>query len=330
MAIGHEIKQKALKLGFDLAGIADSKTIPKKDIDILKSYLRNENAAQMSYMHRNLEKRISPQTLFPPAKSVICVALNYKPIGKSNLPYNSDPVCEIADFARYQDYHGFIKSRLVDLAGFIKENINSDLEYKICVDSTPLAERSLAARAGLGFIGKNKMLINPKIGLNLLLGELIVNLELEPDQPMQNLCTGCDKCLSSCPGGAFLSGNFDSNKCISYVTTEHKDSFSDIQKKLMGTSLFGCDRCIKACPFYSNAQVRKNTDFKYIDPLSEVSLCDLLYWTEKEFDKNLKGTTMHRLGLENLKRNALACLENHTSYGTKNTSESFSGLSRPE
>lgn len=331
MSIEEIIKNKAIELGFDLVGVTDANAISKKDIDILKNFLKNDNSGGMKYLHNNFDKRICPKNLLESAKSVICVGLNYKPIHQPSFD-NEQANCEIADYAKYEDYHKFMKIRLFKLAEFIAENVSADVEYKVCVDSVPLAERSLAAKAGMGFIGKNKMLINPKLGLNLLLGELITNIGLKSDQPIKNLCAGCDKCLSACPGGAFTDGNFNSNRCVSYLTIEYKGEFEESQKKMIGNSLFGCDRCIKACPFYKNAPVRKNAEFKFKNPLNEIPLSDLLYWDEKQFKIKLAGTALERTGLPNLKRNALACLENisYTDQGTMNMSVSPFGLSQPE
>lgn len=330
MSISKAVKQKAIELGFDLVGITDSAAIAKKDISILKNHLANGNTGDMEYLHRNFEKRVNPKNLMPGAKSVICVALNYKPVPNSfKAPFG----CQIADFAKYEDYHSFIKVGLFKLAEFIAENFKSDLEYKACVDSVPLAERSLAARAGLGFIGKNKMLINPKLGSRLLLGELITNIKLDCDKPVKNLCAGCDRCIRSCPGKVFEDGNFDSRKCVSYLTIENKGEIKDADKEKIDNRLFGCDKCVSSCPFDQNAPVRSNTNFTFINPLADITLQDILYWDKRDFDNHLKGTAMHRLGLQNLKRNVSICLDNITKsqgQGTRKTSDSPLGCSQPE
>lgn len=335
MDITCAVKQKAIELGFDLVGITSSAPISQNDKEILKDFVSGGFAGEMGYLNHNMEIRTTPEKLLPGAKSVICVALNYKtPAGSGEkLQYKDEPHGQIAAFACYEDYHSFIKIRLFRLAEYIAENFKPDIEFKVCVDSVPLAERSLAVRAGLGFIGKNRMLVNPKLGLKLLLGELITNIELKHDEPMRSSCAGCDRCTMACPNGVFgEDGSFDARKCVSYLTIEKKGDIESSDKAAIGKKLFGCDECIKACPMNKIAPVRSNKEFKYINPLHEVSLCDILYWDQKEFDNHLNNTTIHRLGLKNLQRNALICLENSSkvAQGTRKTSLSPVGLSRPE
>lgn len=242
MNITARIKQKAIALGFDLVGITTADPLADTQIAHFKSWLTNGSAGQMDYMKRNLEKRTNPARLLKGAKSIICVALNYKPPASTQT--------EIANFALYEDYHLFIKKRLFELADFINAKTDHPARFKACVDSGPIAERPIAQRAGLGFIGTNHMLINPELGLQILLGELVTDLQLTPDEPAENLCHNCDKCIKACPTAALASdGTFNANKCISYLTIEHKGKIPAQLAAEIGSHLFGCDECIKACPF---------------------------------------------------------------------------------
>ena len=179
MTITEKIKQKALEIGFDLVGITDAAPIDSAHVAVLTDWLEAGLSAEMDYMHRNLRKRVNPSDLVDGANSVIVVGLNYTPppSQKSDLSHSN----HLGNVAAY--------------AGI-------GIKFKICVDAAPVAERSLAARAGLGFIGKNHMLINPKLGCQILIAEIITSLKLDSDKPFQGDCADCDRCVRACPTGA--------------------------------------------------------------------------------------------------------------------------------
>jgi epoxyqueuosine reductase len=319
MNLENKIKQKAFDLGFDLVGITDAGPIDTENINLLTSWLKAGFAGQMQYMHKNFEKRTDPKKLAPFADSIICVALNYKPPQtKSDPKQHLVSIGKVANFAQYQDYHRFMKKQLYKLAEYIKTHLYADLEFKICVDSAPVAERVLAARAGLGFIGKNHMLIHPDLGLQILLGEILVNLSLKPDKPLKNHCPSCEKCINACPTAALSAdGRFDAKKCISYLTIELKNNIPPEMAKKIGTRVFGCDECILACPYNLNAPLCKNKLFKPFPQLSNLDLNQILDMSVEQFDRKFSDTTVHRTGLKKLKLNAKNCLEN-----SKDTSNS--------
>jgi epoxyqueuosine reductase len=303
------VKQKSLELGFDLTGITSASKIPPSHAQYLRDWLKSGFHADMGYMSRNIEKRLNPAVLLENAISVVCVGLVYKP----QTPDNDENAgfAGISDYALYDDYHGFIKERLFALADYISEISHSqNIRTKICVDSTPVAERSLAQRAGLGFIGKNHMLINPEMGVEIFLGELITDLQLEPDEPMENACSDCCKCIRACPTGALSAdGSFDANRCISYLTIEHKGDFPDGTAAKIGNSLFGCDRCVRACPYHFCGQTRKNQDMKFCVNRRYLDPAEILNWDQEMFDKIFANSPVERLGLAALKRNANACIK---------------------
>lgn len=262
MDITEKIKVKAIQLGFDLVGITTAEPIEQLQIDYFKDWLGRGDNGQMEYMGRNFQKRINPSELLKGAKSVICVALNYKP--PENIAVKR---VGFANFALYEDYHSFIKNLLFLLAEFMQDLTDERIKFKACVDSAPVAERALAQRAGLGFIGRNHMLINPTLGLQTLLGELITDLPLNPDMPFYQTCKNCDKCIKACPAAALKEdGRFDANSCISYLTIEHHGEIADDLRENIGDSIFGCDRCILACPYDSEAPICKNKNFKLLQP----------------------------------------------------------------
>lgn len=317
------IKQKAVELGFDLVGITDAAVIGSGQSDLLTDWLACGFSGRMSYMHRNLEKRVDPTMLLKNAQSVICLGLNYKlPKHPPPLPSNAQqshsvnttiPVGTVAAFAQYEDYHLFIKKLLRKLTVFINSVAGTGFKFRICVDSAPVAERALAVRAGLGFIGKNHMLINPEFGPQILLGEIITTLKLEPDGPIENSCANCNKCIAACPTGALLSdGRFDANKCISYLTIEYKDRIPSGLTTEIGNRLFGCDECVLSCPYQKRASVCKNKQFRFYSDRAKLNLREVLSLSEDKFGEEFADSCFKYSGLERLKRNAQICLSNTT------------------
>ncbi|MHC4525770.1 MAG: tRNA epoxyqueuosine(34) reductase QueG [Planctomycetota bacterium] len=298
-----DIKQKALELGFDAVGIMAAEPVGAPHVEYFQQWLDSGCAAKMAYMHRNIEKRFNPAKLLTGARSVICVALNYRPTQDDLI---QDPPVRIARFGLYEDYHPFIKERLFQLAEFIKNEIGDGIRFKACVDSVPIPERALAQRAGLGFIGKNHMLINPELGSQFLLGELITTLEFEPDEPFEQVpCGDCGRCIRACPTGALsFDGSFDARKCISYLTIEEPDEIPSKYKDKIDNRIFGCDECILACPHELNAAERKNKDFQHHTEWQNLTPDQIQTMTEDEFQKIFADSGFIRLGLDRLKRNA--------------------------
>jgi epoxyqueuosine reductase len=299
------IKQYCMDLGFDAVGITTAEAVDTEYIDCFKGWLDAGFAAKMGYLHRNIEKRFDPGQLLEGARSVICVALNYRPA--------ADEICDdtpvrIARFGQYEDYHPFIKKRLFLLADFIQKQVGDsrDVHFKACVDSVPIAERALAQRAGLGFIGRNHMLINPELGSQFLLGELITTLELEPDEPFAQVpCGDCGRCIRACPTGALdFDGSFDAQKCISYLTIEEPNAIPTEFKQKISNRIFGCDECILACPHELKGAARKNKDLKFRPEWQNLTPDRIQTMTEVEFQELFAGSGFIRLGLDRLKRNA--------------------------
>ncbi len=309
MSLSESIKQKALELGFDLVGITDAGPIESGH---LADWLAKDYAGQMTYMHRNFDKRTHPAKLLPNAKSVICVALNYKP--DENIEHQRGPTAKIANFALYEDYHTFIKKLLHKLCDFIKDEISpKEASFKICVDTAPIMERALAQRAGIGFIGKNHLLIHPRLGLQLLLGEIVTDLKLPSDTPMTNKCPDCNKCMRGCPSGALAEdGSFDGRKCISFLN-QYGTEPATLQN--YWRFVFGCDECILSCPFNINAPQRANSDFKFFPERATLSPAEIINWSQGDFDNHFAGSPVEKPGLEKLKSNANACLKNEYLSG---------------
>lgn len=314
MSLTEAIKQKALELGFDAVGVTTAQAVNSCQAQYLKDWLTAGCAGQMQYMHNNVKKRTNPAELLHGARSVFCTALNYRP-ENSDKSFGPFSHARIANFALFQDYHSFIKNRLRQLVDFINSAVDSENpKFKICVDSAPLLERAFAQRAGIGYIGKNHMLINPHLGLQILLGEIVTDLELVADIPMEEKCDGCDECIRACPTGALgVDGSFNADKCISYLTIEHSGQIPEALTEKIDGHLFGCDECILACPKDKKAPAHKNKDLRFRTEMQCPDPAEILKWEQEKFDEYFADSTIERLGLERLKRNAQICLRNFSA-----------------
>ena len=321
----QKIRNKALELGFDLVGITDASPISEQHIAYFKNWIAQGFCGQMAYMHRNFDKRTNPGLLMNSAKSIVCVGLNYK-AAHTGIPARPNHGL-VASYACFEDYHEFIKQRLYLLADFIKPLAAGSLKFKVCVDSAPLAERLIAARAGLGFIAKNRMLTHPVLGQQIFLGELIVNLELKPAKPFASKCSGCNKCIKACPTGALTEKGLDARRCISYLTIEHKSSIPNELAAKVGNRFFGCDQCILACPCNLNAPTASNKDFKFYKDRQLIDLHQIIKMDESEFKNIFSNSPIFRLGSERAKRNAALCLANN--QGATKLSPAVVGVSIP-
>lgn len=321
MSLEQEIKDKALELGFDAVGITDAVPIDPAQADCLHAWLDLGFEGQMQYMARNVEKRVDPGALVPGAEAVVVVALNYKPsvgtgpCARPGQPQGvapaGGPFATVADFACYEDYHDFMRPLLHALADFIGHRTSPPHRFKACVDSVPLAERSLAMRAGLGFIGRNHVLIHPTLGPQILLGEIITTARLRPDPPSSGACGGCDRCIRACPTGALRTdAQFDANRCISYLTIEHEGPVEPELAARMGDRVFGCDECVLACPCQGVAPLCSNRQFQFYPERKQLDLPRIEAMTPESFEAEFAGSPLHRPGLDRLKRNARICLNN--------------------
>jgi epoxyqueuosine reductase len=239
-------------------------------------------------------------------------------------------VGRVAQYAQYEDYHPFVKSLLRELADSLRAKTDATQRFKLCVDSAPVAERALAARAGLGFIGRHHLLIHPRLGPQVLLGEIITTVDLQPDAPVEGSCGDCHRCLEACPTGALRADGFlDARRCISCLTQEQWDEWNDGMLECWNTGketsphstipsfqhsnrsidwLFGCDECLRACPFQHQAAARTNPRFRWYPERAVLHLRAVLDMTHAEFETRFHDSPIRRLGLERLQRNARLCL----------------------
>lgn len=280
-----------LSTEFDAWGIARIEPIDD-EIERLREWLDKGYHGEMQYMSRNIEMRANPQELLPSARSMIMVLMNYYP--REWQPADKP---QIAAYAYGNDYHHIVKSKLTSLA----EEINKMMPHRYAVfcDSAPVMERAWAVRAGLGWIGRNGMLINPKFGTFTFIGTLITTLELEPSTPMKNRCGTCKECIEACPTKAILKNKtIDARRCLSYQTIEKRGEIDEGLRDLASNTLYGCDRCQLTCPWNRFAHPHNHPE---LDPIKDIFDIDWVSITRSKFSHQLKFSPMQRAGLKKIK-----------------------------
>lgn len=303
--------------GFPLAGgvdlnlaLADAEGRFQDHLEKYDEWLARGYAGAMQYLVRGRDRRSDPRIVFPEVKSIFCVALPYdaRPVGASQG--SAGP--RYARYLRGEDYHVDIANRLERAMTRVQ---TPELRWKVCVDTSAVLERSWAALAGLGWIGKNKMLIHPQLGSYLLLGEVLINREVNRGpSPMSNYCGHCTRCLEGCPTSAFTqSGQLDSNRCVSYWTLEKRGdlALSAPDRKAVGAWVAGCDICQEVCPF--NFKATKNSlgvAEAGRDPCLLDSWAPLLAETEADYRERVRKSALNRVKPADFKRNLLIAHSN--------------------
>jgi epoxyqueuosine reductase len=294
-----QIKEKALELGFAACGIAEAKCL-ENEREPLQKWLSDGMNGSMGYMANHFEKRLDPRKLVEGAKSVISVLFNYYPSQKQ--ADQAAPV--ISKYAYGKDYHFTVKEKLNNLLIFIQAQISPCIG-RAFVDSAPVLERQWAMAAGLGWTGKNTLLITRKFGSYVFIGELITNLDLACDAPFVNdHCGSCTRCIDACPTHAIVAPHrIDARKCISYQTIENKNEIPiEIQPKLQN-QIFGCDICQDVCPWNNKLIPNQSIDIKPIDELLNMNKNDWAQLGKAGFGSKFKGSSFERTGYDRIMRN---------------------------
>jgi epoxyqueuosine reductase len=304
-----DIKRWGQELGFQQVGISDVNL--KEAEGHLNRWLKNNYHGKMSYMELHGSKRSRPHELLPETLRIISVRMNYLPMETSLLETLRDQQkAYISRYALGRDYHKFVKKRLLALAKKINEAINH-FHYRTFVDSAPVLEKAIAEKAGLGWIGKNTLIINKAAGSWFFLGEIYANIPLPVDSPSSNHCGSCTACLDICPTKAFVGPyQLDARRCISYLTIELKTAIPLELRPLIGNRIFGCDDCQIVCPWNKFARYTTEDDFKPRANLATASLIDLFSWSEDQFNKLTEGSAIRRTGYEGWLRNIAVALGN--------------------
>ncbi len=288
-----------MRLGFMQCGIAKAGFL-EEEAPKLEKWLQNNHHGQMTYMENHFDKRLDPRLLVDHAKSVISLTLNYFPAEEQTDP----GAPKISKYAYGADYHEVIKEKLFELLNFINAEVG-EVSGRAFVDSAPVLDRAWAKRAGIGWIGKNSNLISKNNGSFFFLAELIVDLELEYDNPFQtDHCGTCTKCIDACPTEAILSPFvIDAKKCISYLTIELRDEIDTGFKDKMDNWMFGCDICQDVCPWNRFATPHSEPRFKPNEQVLKMKREDWLDITEDVFKTIFKNSAVKRTKFKGLTRN---------------------------
>lgn len=306
--LADRIKTAARELGFDAVGIAPA-AMGAREQARLDAFVAGGEHGGMAWMADTVERRRDPAVLWPAARSVIVCAANYGP--------DHDPIDDlthrdrgaIAVYARNKDYHDLLKKRLKRLARWIHADL--DAEVKVFIDTAPVLEKPLAARAGVGWQGKHTNLVSSDFGSWLFLGEVFTTLELPPDAAEVDHCGSCRRCLDACPTDAFPTPyTLDARRCISYLTIEHKGPIPSEFRTAIGNRIYGCDDCLAVCPWNKFAAATQELAFVPREDLTLPLLADLAGLDDDGFRARFAGSPIKRTGRDRFVRNVLIALGN--------------------
>ncbi|MBN1514971.1 tRNA epoxyqueuosine(34) reductase QueG [Candidatus Sumerlaeota bacterium] len=305
------IKSIAYEHGFDLCGVAPAEPLPEPNARFT-AWLNAGMHGEMAYLRRHADLRMDTRTFWPAAQSILMLGASY---WHAEQEHEQERMGEIARYARGRDYHKVLRRQCKRLVKDVEALLDEDTESRICVDSAPFQERAYAARAGLGWIGKNTCLIHPKMGSYLFLAAILWNLELPADEPMADHCGSCHKCLEACPTQALIKPHtLDARKCISYHTIELRGEIPDEYHAAIGRRIFGCDVCQQVCPYNRFAVETRFEEFHAHADLAGKSLDDFAAMTEAEFNAFFAGSPIRRAGHEGFQRNVRIVQGNSANF----------------
>ncbi len=295
------IKRLAKQIGFSSCGISRARFLHEEEKNF-EDWLKQGYQGTMSYLERNFDKRLDPTKLVPGAKSIISLTFNYFPTKKK---FNDNSFL-ISKYAYGKDYHIIIKDKLKELFSQMKKEVG-DIEGRVFVDSAPIHERAWAKISGLGWIGKNSLLLNKKMGSYFFLAEIICDLDLEYDSAVSDHCGTCTKCIDACPTDAITQAQVvDANRCISYLTIENKNEIPKELSKSFNNYIFGCDICQDVCPWNKFSTSHNEKEFLPNEEFSKMSKKDWQELTHETFNKIFKNSAVKRAKFQGLKRNIKA------------------------
>ena len=324
----EQIRQEALALGFVRAGFASTAPLPHGDV--FMDWLERGMAGSMAYMRREPASRSDPTSLMSGARAAVVVVASYAAAAD---PHPGAGQGIIARYARGRDYHLVLRQRLDLLAGRVSEMVGRPTAARIAVDTSPLLERELAMAAGVGFIGKNAMLITPGVGSYTVLGTLLLPLELPPDPPSSARCGRCTLCLDACPTGAFAEPRvLDSRRCVSYLTIEHRGDVRPGLREKIAPWVFGCDACQEACPYNARAACKGLAMDQLASAEADagrVDLAHLLALRSGAYRRLVRGRALNRVPRPMWQRNAALVSADPTHRGARGIEEALAGLAVP-
>jgi epoxyqueuosine reductase len=302
------IKEKARQLGFTLAGVTSSEG--PQHYSAFEAWLNADMHGTMKYLaeERSLKRRADPKQILPECKSILVLAMPYTPVVSDQPAELQGP--KIASYALGMDYHDIIPPRLKLIIEFIEEQLGQPVPNRCYTDTGPILERDLAQRAGLGWIGKNTLLINPKLGSTFFLAEILLGIELEPDEPFAtDHCGTCTRCITACPTQCILSNHtLDARRCISYLTIELKDDIAEELRPLMKDWIFGCDVCQQVCPWN---RFSSSADPAFEPKILLPVLTSDLTLTSVEFNQRFRKSPIKRAKRRGYLRNLAVAIGNN-------------------
>lgn len=306
------VKTLAQEHGFASVGVCDAAATNYREEVV--AWLARGSHGTMGYLSRRLEERLDPSVYVPEARSIICVADRYADGKRDRVAPSDELRGRVARYARGRDYHKVLKKRLIKMAQSLGDQAPA-ATFRVAVDTAPLLEREHAARAGLGLIGKNTLLIEPSVGSWVLLGAIVSTEKITPTTPsftQSDPCGSCTRCIDACPTDAITPFSVDATKCIAYTSIEHREVIDESMATATGKWLFGCDVCQEVCPH--NAKPKRRTGppvyEAYVSDQSDFDLLEVLNWNEEARMKALMGTAAKRASLAMWKRNAIICAAN--------------------
>ena len=296
-------------MGFERVGVARPGASAYGEA--FRAWLAAGKQGEMAFLSRQVEERLDVRKKFPWARSVLCVGLSYgqESVASGQMAEDGPKVGgRIARYAWGRDYHKVVEGKLKRLERRVRGALGGEMEIRAYVDTGPLLERELAAWAGLGWVGKNTLLIDPRHGSWFVLGELVMSVELEADGPIADHCGTCTRCIEACPTRAITPYSVDARVCISYLTLEHRAAIPAALRGPMRQAgyLIGCDICQEVCPFNNPGRpiLTAEPDFAARPPAPAVPLAEVLAWQEQEWDILTRGRAGRRAKYEMWKRNA--------------------------
>lgn len=305
---GADIRAKALALGFDSVGITNADADPAQEV-ALRQFLKLGRHGDMDWMVAKADRRVSPTALWPEVSSVIALGVNYGPAVDPRAVHQKPDRGAISVYAQGRDYHDVVKKRLKELARWMVASHGG--EVKVFVDTAPVMEKPLAARAGLGWQGKHTNLVSREFGSWLFLGEVFTTLQLQPDEPEVDHCGSCDLCQRACPTGALDEAyRIDATRCVSYLTIETETAIEPDLMAQMGNRIYGCDDCLSVCPWNKFENPTKEAAFFPRAELNAPRLRDILELDDIGFRQVFAGSPIKRSGRDRVVRNALIAAGN--------------------
>ncbi len=300
-AMKEKIRAAALERGFDVCGFASADP-NADDGENLRRYLAEGRHGHMTWMARTAERRASPTALWPEARTVVCLGVNYAPAGDPLAAHGAAGRGAISVYARGRDYHKVLKTRLKAFARWLCARHGG--EAKVFVDTAPVMEKPLAQRAGLGWIGKHTNLVSRRFGSWLFLGEVFTTLAIAPDAAEVDHCGSCDACQRACPTNALAEPyRIEPRRCVSYLTIEHQGEIATELAAAMGNRVYGCDDCLAACPWTKFAIATPHEEMRPRPALEAPRLDDLAGLDDEGFAAMFSGTAIKRSGRGRLTRN---------------------------